>query len=91
MFVRHGVSDYGQWKRAYDEFSPTRRENGVTGASIHRDANDPDTIIVTHQFRNLGAATRFANSEELKSAMASAGVSSPPTIWFGEEIEETTY
>ncbi len=91
MFVKHKVSDYGNWKRVYDEFASTRKEKGVTGASVHRDANDADTLTVTHQFNDLKAATSFADSEELKSAMANAGVSGPPEIWFTEDIEQTPY
>jgi quinol monooxygenase YgiN len=91
MFVRHKVSDYDNWKRVYDEFASVRKENGVTGASVHRDANEPDTIIVTHTFNDLNAAMAFAGSEELKSAMMNAGVAGPPDIWFGEEIEQTPY
>jgi quinol monooxygenase YgiN len=91
MFVRHKVSDYGNWKRVYDEFASVRKEKGVTGASVHRDANDADAIIVTHQFKDMNAARALADSEELKSAMANAGVSGPPEIWFGEDIEQTPY
>jgi quinol monooxygenase YgiN len=91
MIVKHTVSDYGNWKRVYDEFASVRKEKGVTGASVHRDANDPNTIIVTHQFKDMNAATAFANSEELKSAMANAGVTGPPEIWFTEDVEQTPY
>jgi quinol monooxygenase YgiN len=91
MLVKHKVSDYGNWKRVYDEFAPTRKEKGVTGASVHRDANDPNTIFVTHQFKDTKAATAFANSEELKSAMANAGIAGPPEIWFAEDVERTPY
>lgn len=91
MFVKHEVSDYGSWKRVYDEFASTRKELGVTGASVHRDSNDPNEITVTHQFDNLNAATAFANSEQLKSAMANAGVAGPPDIWFTEDVEQTPY
>ena len=91
MFVRHKVSDYGNWKRVYDEFASARKEQGVTGATVHRDANDSNTIIVTHQFDDVNAAVAFANSEDLKSAMANAGVNGPPEIWFGEDIEQTSF
>ena len=91
MFARHKVSDYGNWKRVYDEFASVRKENGVTGASVHRDASDPNIIIVTHQFNDVNTAMAFANSEELKSAMANAGVAGPPEIWFSEDIERTSY
>ena len=91
MFVRHKVSDYSNWKRIYDEFASVRKEKGVTGASVHRDANDANTIFVTHQFKDLTAARAFADSEELKSAMANAGVAGPPEIWFAEDVERTSY
>ena len=89
MFVKHEVNDYGNWKRVYDEFASTRKELGVSGASVHRDANDPDELTVTHQFKDLNAAKAFANSEELKSTMAKAGVAGAPDIWFTEDVEQT--
>ena len=68
-----------------------RKENGVTGASVHRDAADPNTLVVTHQFGSLSQAQAFANSEDLKSTMEKAGVSGPPEIWFTEDVESTPY
>jgi quinol monooxygenase YgiN len=91
LFVRHKVSDYGKWKRVYDEFASVRKEKGVTAASVHRDANDSNALIVVHQFKDLNAAKAFVDSEELKSAMANAGVSGPPEIWLSEDVEETPY
>jgi quinol monooxygenase YgiN len=91
LFVRHKVGDYAKWKRVYDGFAPVRKENGVKGASVHRDANDPSLIIVTHQFQDVNAARAFANSEDLKSAMQNAGVIGAPEMWFSEDIERTSY
>ena len=67
------------------------KEGGVTGASVHRDADDPNVITITHQFNDLNAATAFAGSEDLKSAMMKAGVAGPPDIWFTEDVEQTSY
>ncbi len=91
IFIKHKVSDYDQWKSAYDKFVSIRKEKGVTGASVHRDASDANIIIVTHQFPDVDAAMAFASSEELKSAMMEAGVAGPPEIWFSEDIEHTPY
>jgi quinol monooxygenase YgiN len=91
MFAKHKVNDYENWKRAYDEFTSVRKENGVTGATVHRDANDPSTVIITHQFKTTDDALAFVNSEKLKSAMMEAGVAGPPEFWFGEEIEKTAF
>jgi quinol monooxygenase YgiN len=91
LFVRHKADDYAKWKSVYDGTASLRKERGVTAASVYRDPDDPNTIIVTHQFENISAAREFAGSEKLKSAMARAGVSGPPTIWFGEDVEKTPY
>ena len=91
LFAKHEVNDYDSWKRVYDDFAPTRKEMGVTGASVHRDANNPKVITVTHEFDNLQAAREFAGSEELKSAMANAGVAGRPDIWITEDAEHTDY
>lgn len=90
MFVRHQVNDYRNWKRVYDGLADIRKKSGVTRASVHRDAEDADTIIVTHQFNDLKAAQAFAGSEDLKAGMAEAGVAGPPTFWFTEDIEQTS-
>lgn len=84
LFVRHQVTDYANWKRAYDAFDSTRKDLGVTGDSVYRDADDSNSVIVTHTFENLNAAKAFASSEDLKSVMKQAGVAGPPEIWFGE-------
>jgi quinol monooxygenase YgiN len=89
MFVKHTVGDYGNWKRIYDEVQPLRKEGGVTSASVYRDTSDPNTLIITHQFKDMNAATAFANSESLKSALGKAGVIGAPEFWFGEYIEQT--
>jgi quinol monooxygenase YgiN len=91
MFVRHKVNEFEAWKRVYDEFASTRLEKGVIGASVHRSVDEPNKITVTQQFKDLDTATAFANSEELKAAMAKAGVAGPPEIWFTEDVEQTPY
>ena len=89
MFAKHQVNDYGKWKRAYDDFASVRKAKGVVGASVHRDATDANLVVVTHQFKDIGAATAFAKSEELKSVMVNAGVSGQPEIWFCTDVERT--
>ena len=85
MFARHKVDDYNNWKRMYDEIDNVRKEKGVTADHVYRDTNDPSYVIVTHQFKNEAAATNFANSDDLKTAMHKAGVQGQPEFWFGED------
>lgn len=91
LFVRHKVENYDSWKSGYDAFGPTRKDFGVTAASVHRDVSDPDTIIITHQFGDADAMMKFAGSDELHSAMATAGVVGAPELWFSDDIESTSH
>jgi quinol monooxygenase YgiN len=91
MIARHTVSDYGKWKSVYDDLAPVRKESGVIGASVGRDPDDGNTIIVVHRFNDLDAARAFAQSKDLKEAMAEAGVVGAPEFWFAEEVEQTPY
>lgn len=83
MFVRHTVSDYKTWRKAYDDFAPVQKAKGVTAhQAVYQAADNPNDITITHEFASVEAAQAFAKSAELKSAMQNAGVAGAPTIWF---------
>jgi hypothetical protein len=82
MFVRHSVSDYKTWRKAYDEFASVQKAKGVTAQAVYQAADNPNDITVTHEFATVEAAQAFARSAELKNAMQNAGVTGAPTIWF---------
>lgn len=91
MFIRHRITDYEKWKPAFDANQPARVAHGATGHSVHRDADDPNTIIAAFRVNDIAEAKAFAESDDLRQAMQDAGVEGPPTIWFAEDIEEKTY
>jgi quinol monooxygenase YgiN len=91
MFVRHNVNDFQSWKKVYDSIASLRQKMGVTGASVHRDTQEPNTVVIMHQFKDTQSAKAFGASEELKSAMTRAGVSGPPAFWFTEDVERTSF
>ena len=82
MFIRHEVADYAKWKQIYDDFKPTQQRLGVTGDAVYRAADNPNDVTVTHEFVTIEAAQKFAASDDLHSAMDSAGLVGAPTIWF---------
>ena len=91
MFIKHRVADYARWKPVFDEHEPLRIEYGTVGHSLHRDADDPNVIIIAFRVNDLNRAKEFACSEELRSAMERAGVLGPPEIWFADDVEEKRY
>ena len=84
MFVRHTVSNYEVWRKAYDDFAPVQKAKGVSAQAVYQATDNPNDITVTHDFATLDAAQAFAGSPELRSAMHDAGVVGAPTIWFAQ-------
>jgi len=90
-FVRHKVENFDSWKKVYDEFSSIKKEGGVIGASVLQVPDDPNMVIVTHDFESLETANKFFNSDALKNALQNAGVIGKPEIWIGDVREKTPY
>ena len=90
MFVRHEVTDYAAWRKAYDAFQPTAKKMGVTSGVVYRSTDNPNDVTVTHDFKTLNSAQAFAESSELKTAMQNAGVKGAPQIWFAAITPGTT-
>ena len=82
LFVRHPVTDFAQWKQAYDEFNNERKDMGVVGHAVYKSADDPNDVTVWHDFETLESARGFVESDRLREVMSSAGVAGEPTIWF---------
>ena len=82
MFVRHEVSDYAAWLKAYNAFAKERRKMGVRAAVVYRSIDNPNEITVTHDFKSVEKAKAFATSARLKEVMENAGVKGTPQIWF---------
>ena len=84
MFVRHPVEDYAEWKQVYDDFDEKRTDMGVRDDAVFQATDDPNDVTAWHDFDSIEAAREFAESDELKEAMAEAGVAGEPTVWFTE-------
>jgi hypothetical protein len=81
LFVRHTVSDYAAWRKAYDAFGPIQKAKAVKAEAVYQAADNPNDVTVTHEFASVKEAQAFVASEELKKAMHGAGVVGAPAIW----------
>ena len=91
VFIKHRVADYARWKPVFDEHETARRAAGLTAHGLHRGTDDPNVVIIAFRAADLSKAKQFASSDDLKSAMARAGVQGPPEIWFADDVEEKRY
>ena len=78
--MQHRVSDYAAWRKVYDEVADMQTKGGVIARSVHRSKDDPNLVLVMHEFASVDAATAFLSSGDLKAAMGRAGVQGPPRI-----------
>ena len=82
FFVRHDVSNFDKWKKAYDDFDAERKSMGVTGDGVYQTDGDQNNVTVYHHFETMQAAKAFVSSDRLKEVMQNGGVVGEPNIWF---------
>jgi heme-degrading monooxygenase HmoA len=90
ILVQHSVDDYTKWKTGFDENAEIRKAAGSKGASVFRNADNPDQVTVLLKWDNLKNARAFAGSDELREAMQSAGVKGQPSVYFLDEDDSIT-
>lgn len=89
IVIRHTVQDFDVWKRVYDEADALRVQHGITYASVHRDAQDPNTVFAVHQFPDAHSAQAFMAA--VPPVMEKAGIVGRPEVWLGADVETTSY
>ena len=88
VLVRHRVANFDKWKRVFDTMEPLREKHGFTGHSVHRDAADPNIVVIVNHVRDMAEAKNYGASHELHDAMAEAGVQGAPEISFLNDVED---
>ncbi len=80
LAVRHKVRDYAAWKQVFDEFAPQRRAGGEVSYQIYHIEDDRNDIALVFEWDSMANLKSFTTSDELKGAMADAGVEGEPVI-----------
>jgi len=90
LFVRHKVSDFETWKKAFDEFVETRKSSGEKSYQIFRPAEDPNNLFLVFEWDNVENAHKFMESSDLKETMQKAGVMEAPEVTFFGDVYKGT-
>jgi heme-degrading monooxygenase HmoA len=91
VLVIHKVQDYATWKQVYDEDGPNRKAKGSKGATVLRNANDHNHLVVITEWENIDKAKNFVESDDLRITMQKARVVGRPAVFYLEEIEKTQF
>lgn len=82
MVIHHKVADYAKWRPAYDAHKPMRDAAGLTFCEVRQPIGDASDVFVACNMTDVAKAKAFAASQDLKDAMAKAGVMGTPEIHF---------
>ena len=80
LFVRFCISVYRPWRVEYDKFVKAHARMGVLSYCIYQAADNPIDVTMVYEFADANIAYAFIETQEFKTAMQNAGVTSSE-IW----------
>lgn len=81
LLVTHPVSDFDQWREAFDAASGVRERHGATEVRVLRDG---DTVVGLLEFPDDAAAQAFLADPALRVPIP--GVPAPPQVMVLSEV-----
>lgn len=78
--VSHEVSDYGHWKKVFDEDEAIRAKANLELRAISTNADNPSMVNILFATDDIQKAKEVINSDELRRRMNEAGVRSEPVF-----------
>ena len=86
--MHHRVKDFSNWKKAFDNFSPTRKLKGEISYEVGRSHEDPNDVYVINEWRSVKDFNSFMQNPDLKDLMENAGVLEEPHIMIIDEVDK---
>jgi len=78
LIVSYQVADFDAWKAAFDDNEQHRIDHGYLGHHVNRDEGDPSSVALFLTVGDVDRAKAYVKSDEVKSFMAKAGVTTTP-------------
>ena len=82
------VADYEAWKASFDGSLESRRAAGEKSWQLFRSASDPNELTLLCEWDSPERAQAYLDSEELRQAQATSGVTAMPETWVLELLDE---
>ena len=84
VIVSLEVSDFHQWKTAFDGHAPAREAAGIN-ATAYRNLDDEGNAVAIGTASSKEAFIAFFTAPEMQEEQKAAGVMAPPEVKFLEE------
>jgi len=86
LMIRHKVKDLAAWKPVYGGHASAREDVGIKEEHAFRNADDSSEIVLLFKTETHEKARRLTASDELRQAMARAGVTDEPDILYLDKL-----
>lgn len=91
MMIIKSVKDYDKWKEVFDENEDMRKQMGSKGASVLRNKEVPDQLVVIIEWEDVETAKKFTETDDINLAKEKAGVIGLPAVYYLEEKDRTEH
>ena len=88
LVISYQVADFDAWKAVFDDNEPGRRSQGYVGHHINRAENDPNSLSIYLAVEDVDSAKAYVTSDDVKSLMEKAGVTSQPEFMWMTPVRE---
>ena len=89
--IRHKVNDFATWKKGYDESAQMLKDGGVITDSVHRDIDDPNLVVVYHQYADESTAKAYlamVSGDQFQAIVQELGIDMETMeLWLVEDVE----
>jgi hypothetical protein len=89
VVVNSTVADFDTWKAEFDAGRDLRQSASIIAHHINRSQDNPNELAVFMAATDADALRAFGSSDELKAAMAKAGVMGPPSMDWVTPVRES--
>jgi hypothetical protein len=94
LHIEHPVSDFDNWKEAFDRFSSKRQQSGVRHHQVLRPTDDPNYVVIELGFDSPSEAESFLGwlrREVWSSREAAPALMDEPQTRIVEMVEAKEY
>ncbi len=89
MIVGYQVADFDAWKAVFDDNEQRRIDHGFLGHHVNRAEGDPNSVALYLAVGDVDGAKAFVASDDLKSVMQKAGITSQPEFMWMTPVRES--
>ncbi len=82
------TGDFEKWKAGFEAAAGLRQSYGSKGVRAFRNADKPDEILVLGEYESMEKMKQMFASQEFREAAKNAGLSTPPTVTFLDQVHQ---